>query len=68
MPFVEGRLRGEALTATVDSECAHCGQSIKMDVDSDVRSNVKTEGADPVVLIPAVDFSKLTERCITDVF
>jgi len=68
VPFVEGRLRGEALTVTVDSECAHCARAIQIDVDSDVRCAVKTDGADPVVLVPIVDFSRLTERCITDVF
>lgn len=68
MPFVEGRLRGEALTVTVDSECGHCARAIQLAVDSDVRCAVDSEGADPVVLVPLVDFSKLTERCITDVF
>jgi hypothetical protein len=39
-----------------------------MDVDSDVGCRVRSEGAEPVVFFPMVDFSKLTERCITDVF
>ena len=56
------------MSVTVSSECAHCSQPIELDVDSDVGCNVKNEGADPVVFIPMVDFSKLTERCITDVF
>ena len=56
------------MSVTVNSECAHCAEPMTLEVDSDVECRVGSEGAEPVVFFPMVDFSKLTERCITDVF
>jgi hypothetical protein len=39
-----------------------------LEIDSDARCTVAEAGADPITFVPQVDFSKLTERCITDVF
>jgi len=41
---------------------------IHIDMDSDLHYHVKEDGADPLVFIPIVDFSRLKESSITKVF
>jgi hypothetical protein len=61
---VQGRLRGEELKAVIDTECAHCGESIRLEIDSDLNHRVGSEGAEPLVCTPFVDVSGLTPSII----
>jgi hypothetical protein len=67
-PFVQGRLRDEKLRATIETECAHCSQPMSIEVDSDLRVRVLTEGARPVLVSPHVNFAKLKDPCIIHAF
>lgn|GEM_PF-374678 len=73
-PFVQGRLRtaidkhSQTLSIVVKTECAHCGQPLHIEIDSEMRCRVEEAGADPWVFIADVDFSKLAEPSIVDVF
>ena len=73
-PFVQGRLRtaidknSEPLSIMVKTECAHSGQPLYIEIDSEMRCRVEEPGADPWVFIADVDFSKLTQPSIVDVF
>ena len=68
MPFVQGQLIGEPVTVTIATECAHCGQSIHMEIDSEARARVIDSEAEPLTFVPDVDFSTLPDKCITDAF
>ena len=68
MPFVQGQLLGEEIRASVTTECAHCSEPMHLEIDSEARGEVAEVGADPVTFVPLVDFSKLADPCITDVF
>jgi hypothetical protein len=61
---VQGRLRAEDLTTLIDTECAHCGESIHLEVDSDLDSWVVSGGASPLVCTPFVDVSGLSPSII----
>jgi len=39
-----------------------------IEIDSDLKYSVEEEGADPIVFIPEVDFSKLEDPSIIDAF
>jgi hypothetical protein len=71
---VQGRLRtafdkhSESLTIIVKTECAHCGQPLHLEIDSEMRCRVEEAGTAPWVFVADVDFSKLTEPSIVDVF
>jgi hypothetical protein len=52
LPFVQGRLRGEHLTALVSTECAHCRQPMHIEVDSDLKYRVAEADARPLVFAP----------------
>ncbi len=67
-PFVQGQLRGEPLSVVIDTVCAHCAQTIRFEIDSDLKFRVETQGADPVIFVPAVNFSKISDASIIDVF
>ena len=57
-PFVEGRLRQQALRVDIDTRCAHCDRRIAMSVDSDLRYDGPP---DVLVFEPRVDWSNFTE-------
>jgi hypothetical protein len=67
MPFVQGHLRNEAVEVSIQSECAHCAQPIRLEIDSALRYRV-VEGEDPLVFLPLLDFEKLKAPSIIDDF
>jgi len=75
MPFVQGHLRNESITISIETECAHCSRSIRIEVDGDPDSQPDSalnyrvvEGADPLVFVPHVNFEKLKDPSIIDAF
>jgi hypothetical protein len=67
MPFVQGHLRNEEAEVTIQSECAHCAQPIRLEIDRALRYRV-LEGGDPLVFLPLLDFEKLKAPSIIDDF
>ena len=67
-PFVQGRLRNESLSVSVQTECAHCSRPLHLEIDSDLKYRVEGEATEPLVFVPLVNFSKLTEPSIIDAF
>ena len=67
MPFVQGHLRNEAIEVAIRSECAHCAQPIRLEVDRELRYRV-VEGGDPLIFLPLLDFQKLKAPSIIDDF
>jgi uncharacterized metal-binding protein YceD (DUF177 family) len=68
VPFVQGRLRGEYLSAIVETECAHCHQAIRIELDSDLNFTFIEPTAQPLVYAPMVDFERLRDPSIIDAF
>jgi hypothetical protein len=68
VPFVQGHLRGEKLSFTLDTECGHCHQPLHIQIDSDLEIRVLDEGAEPLVHVPLVDLNELDEPSIIDSF
>jgi hypothetical protein len=65
---VQGQLRKENLTCRVDTVCAHCNQALSLEIDSDLNYRVLSAGSNPLVFVPAVDFDRLEDPSIIDVF
>ncbi|MFC2031675.1 hypothetical protein ACFLWA_13225 [Chloroflexota bacterium] len=65
---MQGQLRGEPLSFQVSTECAHCGQALHLEIDSELNYSVAEEEAEPMVFIPQVDFEKLEDTSIIDAF
>jgi hypothetical protein len=65
---VQGHLRGEPLTLTLDTECAHCARPIRLQMDGNLNTTVLSEGATPIVFVPLVDVAKLDDPSIIDAF
>ncbi len=63
---MQGQLRNRSLTATLTTECAQTGRPLEMVVDSDLRVELRSEGAQPVVSIPLINFKKLGLKVIYD--
>ena len=67
-PFVQGRLREEALSVTIKTECRHCAKPIVIEMDSELNYKLLEGPVNPLVFVPFVDFDKLAERSIIDAF
>ena len=67
MPFVQGHLRNESIAITINTECAHCSRSMRIEIDSELNCRVE-EGVDPLIFVPFVDFEKLKDPSIIDAF
>jgi len=65
---VQGQLLREKLSFLIETECAHCSKSIRIEVDSDLNYKVLDQGAEPLVFAPTVDFAKLKDPSIIDGF
>ncbi len=68
LPFVQGRLRKEALSVAITTECAHSGEPIRLEIDSELNFRVVEEGARPLVFVPLLDLAKLEVPSIIDGF
>jgi hypothetical protein len=65
---VQGQLRQETLTFSIQTSCAHCGQPIHIEIDSGLHYMVAETDAAPLVFVPMVDFAKLKDPSIIDAF
>ena len=67
-PFVQGRLRGESLSVTVKTECAHCSQPMHIEIDSDLNYQAQGEGCEPIAFVPDVNLHELEDPNIIEAF
>ena len=57
---MQGRLLQQDLSATIDTACAHCGRALRLTVDSDLGYEIHSDGAQPLVFEPHVDWGAVT--------
>ena len=67
-PFVQGRLRFDPPSFTIETQCAHCAAPIQIETGAQLDYRVLQQDADPLVFVPLVDFSKLDDPSIIDAF
>jgi hypothetical protein len=67
-PFVQGRLRNEQLSVTVNTACAHCGKPMKLKIDSDLSCKTEDDGCAPIIFLPDVDLIGLADESIIQSF
>ncbi len=65
---MQGQLRNEHLTFAIETECAHCGRPLHIEIDSELNYTVVEKDAEPLLLVPMVDFDKLQDPSIIDAF
>ncbi len=71
MPFVQGHLRNEPVAISIETECAHCSRSMRIELNGEPDGGLDyrvVEGADPLVFVPHVNFEKLKDPSIIDAF
>ncbi len=52
----------------IESTCAHCGEPIRIEVDSELRFRVIEGGSEPLVFEPDVDWRTFAERSIINAY
>jgi len=60
-PFVQGRLREEYLMVAIETRCAHCGEAMHIDLDSELKYRVREKDARPLMFEPRVDWDTFEE-------
>jgi len=59
-------LRQSPLEIEINTACAHCGNSMRIAVDSDLNHRIATGGAAPLVFEPEIDWSRFKDPNIID--
>jgi hypothetical protein len=59
-PFVQGRLRKESISVTIDTVCVHCDQPINIQLDSEMKYSVAQEDANPLIFHPQIDWESFS--------
>ena len=65
--FVQGRLRNQSLAIEIETECGCCGRELRINSVCDgnsLKHEGRTEGAEPLVFEPQVDWTRFTEPSI----
>jgi hypothetical protein len=65
---VQGRLRGEALSFGITTECACCGAPLHLRMDHELHHALDEPDANPMFFVPLVDFTRLRAKSIIDDF
>ena len=65
---MQGRLRNEKLTFTIETECGHCGETLHLEIDSELNYRLLEADAEPLVYAPLMDLAKLEDPSIIDGF
>jgi len=65
---VQGQLRKETLTFTIQTTCAHCSEEIQIEMDSELNYSLSDPTAKPLIFVPMVNFSTLEDPSIIDAF
>jgi hypothetical protein len=65
---VQGQLRKEPLGFLIETTCAESGRTIQIEIDDQLEYRVCQEDADPIIVVPIVDFAKLDDPSIIDAF
>jgi hypothetical protein len=53
---VQGRLRKESISVTIDTVCAHCDNPIKIMIDGEMNCEVAQENANLYIFDPQIDW------------
>ena len=65
---MQGQLLNTPLSVKIETECAHCKQPIRLEIDSELKVKSVEPGAEPLIFVPLVDFKTLKDPSITDAF
>lgn len=50
----------------IETKCRHCGQAIRISMDSGMKFSISEKRADPLVFMPDVNWDTFAERTIID--
>ena len=65
---MQGQLRKEHVEADLATECAHCHAVLDLTITSDLRIDVRTTGAAPLVFEPEIDWREFAAPNILDAY
>jgi len=65
---VQGRLRKEEISVTIDTVCAHCNEPFTITLDSRLNFRISPDDAEPIILSPQVDWESFSDPNILQAF
>ena len=65
---MQGQLRKETINFTIQTQCAHCGRELRIEMDEKLNYRLAEPEARPLVFVPMVNFSTLEDPSIIDAF
>ncbi len=68
VPFVQGRLSNERISADIATECGHCGEALEFNVDSEGAFRAGSGSGQMLVFVPSVDWANFDGPNIIDAY
>jgi len=65
---VQGQIRHEQLTVSIETECGHCHAPLHLELDSELNFRVQETDAAPLLFIPRMNLRQLDDTSIIDAF
>jgi hypothetical protein len=65
---VQGKIRGEFISVTIESNCAHCNRKVKITADSNLQYKIHNGNSELRAFLPYLDWSKFVNIAITDFY
>ena len=58
---MQGRLTDTLTTATIETACGHCGQQMRLTVNSEMQYDAELAGSNPMFFEPQIDWLRFRE-------
>ena len=58
---MQGRLTDKPTRTTIDTSCGHCGQRMRLTVDSEMHYEAELAGPSPLFFEPQIDWPSFQE-------
>ena len=56
------------MSISVETQCAHCGKAMRLEIDSEMNCRAGDRGCRPLVFVPDIDLGRLKDPNIIDAF
>ncbi len=56
------------MSVVIETRCQHCGRDMRIAVDSDMKISFLSDGTEPLVFMPDVEWDSFTGQTIIDAY
>ena len=65
---MQGQLRNEYLSITIDTHCAQSGKKLQIEIDSQLKIHGQEDGSEAMIFTPQVEWEGFHDPSIIDAY